>query len=67
LDQQALKLFGLGILVPIDITLSVYQSAGPATWDDNEGRTENALVPGNLDIIKFTAFGEGFCRSLGSI
>lgn len=64
LDTGA-KLHRLGIILPTTMTLDV--NAPPRSWShgEPEGTQEYATVVGELDVVKFSKFGESFCRAVG--
>jgi hypothetical protein len=59
------KLFALGIVTPTFLTLSLYEPPRQARWGDYGDSSEDVSVPGDLSVVKFTHFGEGFCDALG--
>jgi hypothetical protein len=64
-DASTSKLFALGIVAPIYVTLSLYEPGGHNRYGDYGASSEDAAIPGDLQVVKFTKHGEAFCQALG--
>jgi hypothetical protein len=60
------KLNTLGLIGPTNMVLQVYSPPRHSyRYGEEEGSVEEALVIGELDVIKITKFGEQFCEAVG--
>jgi hypothetical protein len=61
------KLHTLGLIGPTLMVLQVYSPPRHSyRYGDEGGSVEEAAVVGELDVVKFTKFGEQFCDAIGS-
>lgn len=61
----AVKFFRLGLVAPTTIKISVHQPPERSRYGDHSGTSEDVVVPGDLESLKFTSFGESFCKAVG--
>jgi hypothetical protein len=59
------KLSSLGIVRPTYVSMSIFVPEGHSRYGSYGHSEEYATVPGDLMVVRFTEFGENFCRALG--
>lgn len=64
-DQMSVvTLNRLGIVEPNLVGFLTYRPDETSRWDRSSHEMGEAIVPGDLTVVAFTAFGEAFCEAL---
>jgi hypothetical protein len=63
--STASKLFALGIVRPTYVNILLYVPGGESRHGDYGPSQEEAALPNDLATVRFTEFGESFCKALG--
>ena len=63
-DVSVITLNRLGLVDGTRTQIYAYKKNEGAKFGEQEGYEEEVIVPGTLDVVVFTPFGEAFCRAI---